>query len=228
VSAEETLSKPYRTIQEYVLGTLRAEILKGVYPPNSRLRQEEVAKRLDVSTTPVREAFRDLRAEGLVSIDPNRGVVIRGLTADDVIEIYELRMVLEPMLTERASRQLAPADLAAAAACHDTMCATTSSEKWALLNVEFHRHLMASQAKTRLFEIVEGLSGVARPYVSLSMHLKQDLMESNNREHGELLDAFRAGDAEAVRELSRIHLENTRNAIVACVAQWASTDAVSD
>jgi DNA-binding GntR family transcriptional regulator len=218
------LSRPYRTIQEYVLGTLRAEILKGVYPPNTRLRQEEVAKRLDVSTTPVREAFRDLRAEGLVSIDPNRGVVIRGLTAEDVSEIYELRMLLEPMLAERACRQLAPADLAAATVCHATMSATPSSEKWALLNVEFHRHLIGSQEKTRLFEIVENLSGVARPYVSLAMHLKQDLMENNNREHAQLLDAFRAGDALSVREQSRIHLENTRNAIVACVAQWAPTE----
>jgi DNA-binding GntR family transcriptional regulator len=83
-----------------------------------------VAKRLDVSTTPVREAFRDLRAEGLVSIDPNRGVVIRGLTAEDVGEIYELRMLLEPMLAERACRQLAAADLAAASVCHATMSAT--------------------------------------------------------------------------------------------------------
>jgi DNA-binding GntR family transcriptional regulator len=195
-----------------------------VYPPNTRLRQEEVAKRLDVSTTPVREAFRDLRAEGLVSIDPNRGVVIRGLTAEDVSEIYELRMLLEPMLAERACRQLAPADLAAATVCHATMRATPSSEKWALLNVEFHRHLIGSQEKTRLFEIVESLSGVARPYVSLAMHVKEDLMESNNREHAQLLDAFRAGDALSVREQSRIHLENTRNAIVACVTQWAPTE----
>jgi DNA-binding GntR family transcriptional regulator len=183
-----------------------------------------VAKRLDVSTTPVREAFRDLRAEGLVSIDPNRGVVIRGLTAEDVSEIYELRMLLEPMLAERACRQLAPADLAAATVCHATMRATPSSEKWALLNVEFHRHLIGSQEKTRLFEIVESLSGVARPYVSLAMHVKEDLMESNNREHAQLLDAFRAGDALSVREQSRIHLENTRNAIVACVTQWAPTE----
>ncbi|PLZ02922.1 GntR family transcriptional regulator [Burkholderia sp. WAC0059] len=215
------MSKPFRTIQEYVLGTLRAEILGGTYPANTRLRQEEVAKRLNVSTTPVREAFRDLRAEGLVSIDPNRGVVTRGLTAEDVSEIYELRMVLEPLLAQRACRQASPADLDAAGACHETMSATPSSERWAQLNVEFHSHLMASQAKTRLFELVEGLSNVARPYVSLSMHIQQDLMESNNHEHAELLDAYRAGNADVVAEQTRIHLENTRNAIVACVVQWA-------
>ena len=208
----------FRTIQEYVLGTLRADILKGVYPPNARLRQEEVAKRLDVSTTPVREAFRDLRAEGLVSIDPNRGVVVRGLTAGDVTEIYELRMVLEPMLAERACRNATSAQLDEADACHRTMCGSVSSETWAILNETFHHHLMASEAKTRLFEVVAGLSLLARPYVSLSMYVKLDIMESNNREHTELLAAYRARDARAVREQTRAHLDNTRNAIVAVVA----------
>lgn len=210
-------SLQFRTIQEYVLGTLRAEILKGVYPPNARLRQEEVAKRLDVSTTPVREAFRDLRAEGLVSIDPNRGVVVRGLTATDVSEIYELRMVLEPMLAERACRNATSAQLDEADACHRTMCGAVSSETWTILNEAFHQHLMASEAKTRLFEAVAGLSLVARPYVSLSMYVKFDIMDSNNREHEDLLAAYRTRDEKAVSERTRAHLENTRNAIVAIV-----------
>ncbi len=62
-----------RTAHQYVLGTLRTEILQGVHAPGSRLRQEEVAQRLRVSTTPVREAFRDLQAEGLVSLGTHRG-----------------------------------------------------------------------------------------------------------------------------------------------------------
>lgn len=115
------MGKPYRTIQEYVLGTLRAEILQGVYKAGTRMRQEEVAKRLGVSTTPVREAFRDLRAEGLVAIDPNKGVEVRGLTADDVSEIYELRMLLEPMLAARACLRASAAQLDAAQASHDAM-----------------------------------------------------------------------------------------------------------
>ncbi|MDR5773391.1 MULTISPECIES: GntR family transcriptional regulator [unclassified Caballeronia] len=213
------MSQPFRTIAQYVLGTLRAEILQGIYPPNTRLRQEEVAKRLNVSTTPVREAFRDLRAEGLVAIDPNKGVVTRELTAADVTEIYELRMVLEPMLAERACANASETSLAAAEAVHQTMCATTSSETWAILNEEFHQHLMGSETGTRLFDLVEGLSLVARPYVSLSMYVKGDIMDSNNHEHAGLLHAYRARDGRAVHEQTRAHLENTRNAIAACVEQ---------
>ncbi|WP_244851607.1 GntR family transcriptional regulator [Caballeronia sp. SL2Y3] len=213
------MNRPFRTIQQYVLGTLRAEILNGVYPPNTRLRQEEIARRMSVSTTPVREAFRDLRAEGLVSIDPNKGVVTRALTAADVIEIYELRMVLEPMLAERACAHVSDDDLAAAEKVHGEMCATSWSETWAVLNEDFHQHLMKAASGTRLAEVVENLSLVARPYVSLSMHVKRDILDSNNREHADLLHAYRARDTRAVREQTRAHLENTRDAVIACVAQ---------
>jgi DNA-binding GntR family transcriptional regulator len=96
-----------------------------------------------------------------------------------------------------------------------------SSEQWALLNEDFHQALMQSEANTRLFEVVRGLSLLARPYVSLSMYVQPDIMASNNEEHARLLAAWRARDTEAVREQTRVHLLNTRDAIVACVDQSA-------
>ncbi len=213
------MARHFQTAQQYVLSTLRAEILRGVHPANTRLRQEEVATRLNVSTTPVREAFRDLRAEGLVSIDPNKGVVTRGLTATDVNEIYELRMVLEPMLALKACEHATTEQLDAADTCHQTMSATSSPETWSVLNEAFHENLVASQGSTRLFAMVGALSGVARPYVALAMHVQQDIMESNNEEHAALLAAYRARDNAAVYAQTRSHLENTLAAVVRCVDQ---------
>ncbi|MCY0389820.1 GntR family transcriptional regulator [Robbsia sp. Bb-Pol-6] len=216
------MSKYFQSARQYVLTTLRTEILKGRYPENTHLRQEEVARRLNVSTTPVREAFRDLRAEGLVSIDANKGVVTRSLTIADVTEIYELRITLEPMLARRACLHMTEEHLAAATHCHETMSATDSPEQWSMVNEAFHDHFVASQARTRLFEMVASLSRVARPYVALSMHVDREIMESNNREHAALLAAYRDGDASAVQAQTRSHLENTRDALVACVDQWAA------
>lgn len=207
-----------------MLSTLRAEILQGLYPANTHLRQEEVAKRLHVSTTPVREAFRDLRAEGLVSIDTNKGVLTRGLTAADAAGIYELRMMLEPMLAQRACVRITAADLEAAKRSHEAMVATRSPEEWSLLNESFHESLVKSQAQTRLFDIAESLSRAARPYVSLSMHVNEDIMASNNSEHAALLAAYEAGDAEAVYSQTRSHLENTRDAVVEYVNQWLAAE----
>jgi DNA-binding GntR family transcriptional regulator len=218
------LARLYRTTQQYVLSTLRAEILQGLYPANTHLRQEEVARRLNVSTTPVREAFRDLRAEGLVSLDPNKGVVTKGLTLADATGIYELRIMLEPMLAQRACRCMTAAALDAAKASHQEMAATDSPEQWSLLNEVFHQHLVKSQTGTRLYDIAESLSRAARPYVSLSMHMNQDIMASNNREHAALLAAYEAGDAEAVFSQTRSHLENTRDAVVEYVNLWLASD----
>ncbi|RKE37614.1 GntR family transcriptional regulator [Paraburkholderia sp. BL23I1N1] len=212
------MARHFKTAQQYVLSTLRAEILKGL-PPNTHLRQEEVAARLNVSTTPVHEAFRDLRAEGLVSIDPNKGVLTRGLTATDVAEIYGLRMVLEPMLAKKACEHITASQLETAASCHETMGATASPETWAVLNEEFHEHLVVSQAETRLFAMVGALSVVARPYVELAMHVQQDIMGNNSAEHAGLLAAYRSRDAEAVYAQTRSHLENTLAAVVQCVGQ---------
>jgi len=214
------LAKFHRTAQQYVLHTLRAEILKGQYPANTHLRQEEVAKRLNVSTTPVREAFRDLRAEGLVSIDPNKGVLTRGLTAEDATQIYELRMIMEPMLAHRACPHVSPEALDAAQDCHDQMVATQSPEEWSLLNESFHDHFVIGQRDTRLFEMVGALARAARPYVNLSMYVDQGLMASNNDEHAALLAAYQAQDLDEVYRQTRQHLENTRDVVVQYVEHW--------
>jgi DNA-binding GntR family transcriptional regulator len=218
------LASFYRTTQQYVVSTLRAEILQGVYPANTHLRQEEVARRLQVSTTPVREAFRDLRAEGLVSIAPNKGVVTRRLTLADVTDIYELRMMLEPLLAQRACQHITAADLDAAKGSHEAMVASAAPEQWSLLNEAFHERLVKSQAQTRLFDISESLWRAARPYVSLSMHVNQDIMASNNRDHAALLAAYEAGDADAVYTQTRSHLENTREAVVEYVNHWLAAE----
>ena len=117
------MTRLYHTARHYVLNALRIEILQGAHPAGTRLRQEEVAKRLHVSTTPVREAFRDLLAEGLVLIDPHKGVVTRGLTSAAVTEIYDMRMVLEPMLAQRACRDITDEQIRTAAKIHDQLCA---------------------------------------------------------------------------------------------------------
>ena len=190
-----------------------------MHPGGARLRQEEVAKRLAVSTTPVREAFRDLLAEGLVSIDPHKGVVTRSLTSSGVTEIYELRMLLEPMVAQRACSRSTAAQLAEAEACHEIMRTTTDPERWSVLNEEFHARLVASETHTRLFDITASLAGAARAYVVLSLHVQPEMIAGNNWDHEKLLCAYKARDQNAAFEYTRLHLANTRDAILACVEQ---------
>src|SRR5215204_6555908 len=98
----------HSTTAKVVAGKLRDEIQEGVLGPGTRLRQNEIAARFGVSTTPVREAFAQLQAEGLVRIDPHRGAVVFHPTADDLVEFYEIREVLESFAVVRALPGLRP------------------------------------------------------------------------------------------------------------------------
>jgi DNA-binding GntR family transcriptional regulator len=142
----------------------------------------------------------------------------------DAAGIYELRMMLEPMLAQRACLHITAADLEAAKSSHEAMVATHSPEQWSLLNESFHESLVKSQAETRLFNIAETLSRAARPYVSLSMHVNEDIMASNNSEHAALVAAYEAGDAKSVYTQTRTHLEHTRDAVVEFVNQWLAAE----
>lgn len=86
-----------RTVRDMVYETLRQAIFEGVFKHGERIVEKEVAEKLRVSRTPVREAFRRLEAEGLIRHYPRKGVLVRGITAADIIEIYAIREALETM-----------------------------------------------------------------------------------------------------------------------------------
>jgi DNA-binding GntR family transcriptional regulator len=201
------------TARQYVVGVLRAKILKGEHPAGARLRQEEVAAQLGVSTTPVREAFRDLLAEGLIGLDTHRGVVVRSLTLADVQELYELRIVLEPMLALRALRAMTPAHLREAELLHLQLSSEQDPERWATLNVAFHQALHAPAADGRLARIVDGLAEAAGSYVTLSMHATPSLMALNNADHARLLRLYRSRKEKEVAAQTAGHLIQTLRAI---------------
>jgi DNA-binding GntR family transcriptional regulator len=91
---------------------LRRRLIEGHYPPGSRLVEERLAHDLGVSRTPIRQALARAAAEGLVHLFPNRGAVARSFTIDDLLEIYELRAVLEGHAAARAATQIGATQLA--------------------------------------------------------------------------------------------------------------------
>jgi len=207
------MPKVFKTIEQHVLNQLRNDILSGHYRPGDKLRQDEVAKRFEVSTTPVREAFRGLRSEGLVSIDANKGVVVKGLTVDDVAEIYELRIALEPLLAKKAVRSITPESLKKAQDIHALMCATTDPHQWSALNREFHLRLMLSEESSRLYDMVKNLLVIAEPYVSLSIFIHPQIQQADNDEHAMILEGFQKKDGRLVQKIVKQHLAQTLAAI---------------
>lgn len=133
-----------RTAQELVRDTLRTAILNGEIPAGTRLVQADLAEQLQVSTTPVREALRSLAAEGLVKLDAHRGAVVRRLDDTEVLEIFELRCLLEPAVLERAISRISDEQIDETAAIEAELSAETDPARWSQLNRQFHGVFMTA------------------------------------------------------------------------------------
>lgn len=214
-----------RTAHELVRDTLRQAILRGALPGGSRLVQAEIASRLDVSTTPVREALRDLASEGLIQLDAHRGAIVRELDLDDVREIYDLRMLLEPEALRRAAATISEEELEHAAALQQQMDTETDPGVWADLNREFHAMLVRASRSPRLIAILQNLRDSAAPYVGLSLQTHARQRKVANEHHRGLLEALRARDPEPAARIAREHLESTLQTLAELGAELSAEDA---
>ena len=202
-----------KTAYEYVRRALRDAIIEGELKGGTRLIQVELATEFGVSTTPVREALRDLATEGLVFFDPHRGAVVRGLGLTEVREVYELRMALEPLLVRRSIDGLTDDRLRRAEEMLTRMEDEEDIHTWADLNRDFHTILGQAEEGTRLATIVTGLRDSASAYVTLSLRARHEQVSEANVEHRQLLEFYRQRDTEAAVRLTIAHLQSTLEAI---------------
>ncbi|HWR40703.1 MAG TPA: GntR family transcriptional regulator [Patescibacteria group bacterium] len=100
-----------RTLADMLYDAVRAAILSGELLPGSRLRETELAERMHVSRTPVREALCRLESEGMIEYIPRRGMVIRGFSDQEVRELFALRLALEPVVVEQGTDRIGPDEL---------------------------------------------------------------------------------------------------------------------
>jgi len=198
-----------RSTTAKILATrLRDEIQEGVLAPGTRLRQNELAERFGVSTTPVREAFAQLQAEGLVRIDPHRGAVVFHPTAEDLFEYYEIREALETLAVDRAARKITPAAGKELGELIARMRRTRSPRRWLQMNDEFHLKLYEAARRPRLSSLIATLRDASNPYIYMFVANRKPTDEAD-AEHEQILAACLAGDSDAAQAAIRAHLRHT-------------------
>src|SRR5699024_8904698 len=121
-----------------VCSVLRGAILKGDFKPGERLVQTELAKLTGVSRMPIREALRTLETEGLVTLEPHKGAVVRSISREDIMEIYELRAILEPLVLKKSMKYFSQKDIEDLKQCYDEMSKETSDDRYVEWNMKFH------------------------------------------------------------------------------------------
>lgn len=200
----------------WVDGLLRRAILQGDVQPGEKLYAEKLAEQWGVSATPVRETFQRLAGEGWVVIEPQRGARVAPLSVDEAIEVYELRLLLDPVALNTSMQAGAddPSYVARVVEAHDAMRARHGTvADYHEAHRAFHLAAMSRCPNRRLLaEVTQLLDHSQRFHVVGAGSFRRG---NPAGEHRELLDAVVACDRRAAVAVLKRHLRGTLDAVVA-------------
>jgi DNA-binding GntR family transcriptional regulator len=213
-----SLLQQRRSTPRLIADAIRLAIVRGQLAPGQPLGQEELAKQFGLSRAPIREALRHLEAEGLVVSYPHRGSVVAVLTADDVEEVFLIRLSVESTALRLSVPRMTDADLRRAEAVLEQTDSDPNPTHMGELNWGFHESIYSPCGLPRLLGMIKGLNINALRYQHIAFIALQ-LKEQSQRQHREILNACCARDVEgAVVTLER-HLSESSKCIVSYVRQ---------
>lgn len=202
-----------RPLNQKIYESLKTSILRGEIEPGTKLNEVQVAKQMNTSTTPVREAFRRLSSEGFVRIEPWKGVVVPKYDADEVLEVFQCREALETLGLELMLRRFREEPSCAkeidqieqaVQASH-----TASLSEFVYLDKEVHDLWIKSSGNHRLMQLLTSLNEVLlhdKGVSAIDEARKNQVVE----EHAAILRAIRVLDDEAAKQALHDHLQKCR------------------
>jgi len=201
---------PRQSLTSAVADKLRDQIIRGEIPEGAQLRQDAIATQYQVSRIPVREALRQLDAEGLIAIVPNRGAVVPALSPDDIEELFSIRALLEPEVLKQSIPHLTEEDFAEAEAVLRKYVGELRREDhvsaWGRLNWQFHSILYSRANQPRFMAIIRNVNNSGERYTRLQLYLTHGTKRANE-EHHRMLELCRQRDVAAACKLLRQHIQ---------------------
>ena len=211
------------SLVESAYRTMRQRILDNVWPPGYRALEQELALELGMSRTPVREALSRLQREGLVEVIPRHGMSVLPVSADDMRDIYEMLTALEAMAAELAVRrkpseaQLKP--LLAASRDMGRALQADDLDAWAAADERFHRHLVTLSGNRLLIDAVQNCWDRAHRARMVTLRMRPKPAHST-REHMEVVEKIRDGDARGAFDAHRAHRERGSRELLAILEHF--------
>ena len=196
------------SLEEQVTATLESEILTGTLASGTALTEQSLSKRLGVSRTPIRAALHTLAEEGLINLIPNRGAVVVGVTREDLIDIYKIRMRLEGLASALAAERISREDLATlreSVELAEFYISRNDTEHLKELDTQFHAIIYRASGNRMLNKTLSELHRNIISYRKMSLSVPGRL-ERSVGEHREILKAIEAGDAERADSLTCAHV----------------------
>jgi DNA-binding GntR family transcriptional regulator len=216
-----TTGTRHRTLAERAVADLQESILRGELPPGAPLRLEALAKALEMSAMPIREAIRELERLGLAEHVPHRGARVAQLTVEDLRDTYEARLALESLAVRHAAERAGADDVAIARRLLEEHLAAYrigDAARGRTLHAEFHFALYAASGSQWLPRLIRPLWENSERYRLASLQAGRSL-ERRRREHQRIVDAVAAHDPAAAEEALRAHLVLTANLVAKRMGQ---------
>jgi len=207
----------YELLSQKVYRALKTEIIKGSLKPGTKLSEGKIAKQMEVSRTPIREALRELAAEGFVKISPNQGVVVSNASVEDVQEVLQIRGVLEGLAARLATKTINEEEIKELEKYQKRMEHYTNKDDvlaFSEIDAEFHELILNICGNNRLIQIRKNLSDQAHRYRIRSLSIPGRLKYSL-KEHQEIVEALKRKNPEHADRLSQKHIENVLANILA-------------
>ncbi|WP_298261771.1 GntR family transcriptional regulator [uncultured Litoreibacter sp.] len=205
------------------LERLREMVFSGDLPPDSNHYEADLADQLGMSRTPVREAALTMQAQGLVEVQPRRGVRILPISSEDMADIYDVLCELESLAAQRAAEiGYAKEDLQVAQDCIDEMDAALSKQDrnlWAKADDRFHTELVRLGGNKRVVEVVARYSDQVRRARMMTLPLRP-LPVKSNEDHRAVLCAIERGDAQQAKDVHRAHRVEARTLLTNLIREF--------
>jgi DNA-binding GntR family transcriptional regulator len=212
-----------QSLVDVAYDAVREAITSGELLPGTRLREAALARHFSISTTPVREALRRLDREGLVRLSPNRGAIVAEFNAREILDLFEIREVLECRAVHKAARQRlrdvrgAEAVLASAAG----QVAQRDRVEWNRLEVAFHRAINDVSGNVELAELAERIHRTVQGLCVRCMRepiFGPETLQLMQAQHQAILESVRKGEARQAEAHARTHIQYIRDAIAQALA----------
>lgn len=206
----------YLPLRDVVFNTLRKAILKGEFSPGERLMEKQLADRLGVSRTPVREAIRKLELEGLVVMIPRKGAEVARVTEKDISDVLEVRATLEGLAVKLACKNMTPAELKKLVRINQEFAKAADKsdvEKIIDLDIAFHDTIFKASNNDKLISILNNLrEQIYRFRMEYVYHMAD--YKQLVREHQQIVDAISNNQSDKAQDSAIIHIQNQEKSVI--------------
>ena len=204
------------TIRRRVYSHLREQILQGEYKPHERLFETKISEEIGASRTPVREALHNLELEGLIECMPKVGYVVKSISDQEVVEICEIRGLVEVLAAQWASEKACEKlieELKKNIAISETKVGQGAARAFIELDAQFHEIIARLSGSTRLFELAQSLRHHMLRYRIQSIYATDNVFRAIEG-HKNILAAIEKGNRDEISLAIRTHLEQSKKDIL--------------